>query len=128
MLCRIKTEDLFLSPTKAMRAIVGNEFTLIPGGVNVRLMFPRDISQQSILTRMARELGIDFSIVGGKLERYLDDVFGFLIINVKEKDRETVLTYLRDHNLYWEILDETEQGLSGDSAPQTAPGEAAGHE
>ena len=123
-----KTEELFLSPTKAMRAIVDNEFTLIPGGVNIRLMFPRDISQQSIITRMARELGIDFSIVGGKLERYLDDVFGFLIINVKDKDRETVLTYLRDKNLYWEILDEAEQGGFDDSAPRTALEEAVGHE
>ena len=39
-----KTEDLFLSPTKDMQAIVENEYTLIPGGTNIRLMFPRVIS------------------------------------------------------------------------------------
>ena len=88
-----------------MRAIVGNEFTLIPGGVNIRLMFPRDISQQSIITRMARSLDIDFSIVGGKLERYLDDVFGFLIINVPDAHKDAVLGYLEDNHLYWQILD-----------------------
>ena len=100
-----KTEDLFLSPTKDMQAIVENEYTLIPGGTNIRLMFPRVISQQSVITQMARALGIDFSIVGGKLERYLDDVFGFLIINVQDQDIEAVLSYLEEQHLYWEILD-----------------------
>ena len=99
-----KTEDLFLAPTKDMQAIVENEFTLIPGGTNIRLMFPREISQQSVITQMARALGIDFSIVGGKLERYLDDVFGFLIINVQDKDLDAVLQYLKTQNLFWEIL------------------------
>lgn len=100
-----KTEDLFLSPTKDMQAIVENEYTLIPGGTNIRLMFPRVISQQSVITQMARTLGIDFSIVGGKLERYLDDVFGFLIINVQDQDIEAVLRYLEEQHLYWEILE-----------------------
>ena len=100
-----KTEDLFLSPTKDMQAIVENEYTLIPGGTNIRLMFPRVISQQSVITQMARTLGIDFSIVGGKLERYLDDVFGFLIINVQDQDIEAVLSYLEEQHLYWEILE-----------------------
>ena len=100
-----KTEDLFLSPTKDMQAIVKNEYTLIPGGTNIRLMFPRVISQQSVITQMARALGIDFSIVGGKLERYLDDVFGFLIINVQDQDIEAVLSYLEEQHLYWEILE-----------------------
>lgn len=100
-----KTEDLFLSPTKDMQAIVENEYTLIPGGTNIRLMFPREISQQSVITQMARTLGIDFSIVGGKLERYLDDVFGFLIVNVQDQDIEAVLRYLKEQRLYWEILE-----------------------
>lgn len=100
-----KTEDLFLAPTKDMQAIVENEFTLIPGGTNIRLMFPREISQQSVITQMARALGIDFSIVGGKLERYLDDVFGFLIINVQDQNIDAVLRYLKEQRLYWEILE-----------------------
>ena len=99
-----KTENLFLSPTKEMQAMVEDEYTLIPGGTNIRLMFPREISQQSVITQMARTLGIDFSIVGGKLERYLDDVFGFLIINVQDKDLDAVLHYLKMQNLFWEIL------------------------
>ena len=100
-----KTEDLFLSPTKDMQAIVENEYTLIPGGTNIRLMFPRVISQQSVIAQMAGGVGIAVSTVGGKLERYLDDVFGFLIINVQDQDIEAVLSYLEEQHLYWEILE-----------------------
>lgn len=107
-----RTEDLFLSPTPEMRKLVTDEFTLLPGGVNIRLMFPRDISQQPVITRMARALAFDFSIVGGKLERYLDDVFGFLIINVAEKDLPGTLRYLREQHLHWQVL-----GMPADEAP-----------
>lgn len=99
-----KTEDLFLQPPSGMQAFVLEEITLIPGGTNIRLVFPRDISQDSIITRMARSLDIDFSIVGGKLERYIDDVFGTLIINVRDAEKDRVLSYLRDHAIPHTIL------------------------
>ncbi len=104
------TEELFLSPTKEMSKMVTDEYTLLKSGTNIRLMFPRDISQQSIITQMARSLDIDFSIVGGKLERYLDDVFGFLIINVPDAHKDAVLGYLENHHLYWQVLDNEEAG------------------
>ena len=37
-------------------------------------------------------------------------------------------SYLRERNLYWAVLDETESGLSPDPDPRTAPEEAAGNE
>ena len=100
------TEELFLSPTKEMEAIVSDEFTVIPGGINIRLHFPREISQQCVITSMARSLNIDFSIVGGKLERYLDDVFGVLIINVRREHKDRVIHYLEEHHLFWHILED----------------------
>ena len=99
------TSELFLSPTKEMRKMVTDEFCYIPGGTNIRLMFPKVISQDSVITHMARSLDIDFSIVGGKLERYLDNVFGFLIINVREHDKDKVIEYLQKQHLYWQELD-----------------------
>lgn len=100
-----RTEDLFLSPTPEMRTMVVDQFTVLPEGINIRLMFPRPISRQAIITRMARSLDCDFSIVGGKLERYLDDVFGFLIINVAEADVPTVLQYLDEQQVPWQKLE-----------------------
>lgn len=99
------TEELFLSPPEKLRKLIEEEYTLIPDGVNIRLMFPRHISQDAVITRMAKALDIEFSIVGGKLERYIDDVLGFLIINIKPEHEEMVIAYLKDKQLFWEILD-----------------------
>ncbi|MCD8138353.1 MAG: methionine ABC transporter ATP-binding protein [Planctomycetaceae bacterium] len=98
------TEDLFLSPPENLKRFIDEEYTLLPG-INIRLTFPRHISQDSVITRMARELEIEFSIVGGKLERYIDDVLGFLIINIRPENLDAVLKYLEDHQLFWEVLD-----------------------
>lgn len=104
------TERLFLSLPENLRRFFEEDFTYIPDGVNIRLMFPRDISQDSVITAMARELDIDFSIVGGKLDRYLDDVFGVLIINVKPEHLDRVAGYLRRNKLYWQMLDGPQAG------------------
>lgn len=100
-----KTEELFLAPDETLKRFVEDEYTLIPSGTNIRMMFPRQISQDAVITTMARELDISFSIVGGKLERYLDDVLGFLIINVADEHLDAVTRYMREKNLYWEVLD-----------------------
>lgn len=102
--CMGKTEELFIAAPKGLRRFVEDEYTLIPTGTNIRLMFPREISQDAVITTMARELDISFSIVGGKLDRYLDDVLGFLIINVPDEHLEAVYRYLKEKNLHWEVL------------------------
>ena len=103
--CLGKTEELFLSPSDTLEKFAENEYTLIPSGTNIRMMFSRDISQEAVITTMARELDISFSIVGGKLERYLDDVLGFLIINVPDEHLVSVTTYMQQKKLHWEVLD-----------------------
>lgn len=100
------TDELFLAPTTDMKKLITDEFTLIPGGTNIRLWFPKNIAKDAVITTMARELNVDFSIIGGKLERYLDDVRGFLMINVADKDLENVLNYLQKEQLYWEVMDD----------------------
>jgi D-methionine transport system ATP-binding protein len=101
------TEELFLDPPENLNKLFEEEYTSIPGGVNIRLRFPRNISQGAVITRMARELDIDFSIAGGMLERYLDDVMGYLIINVPPEHLDRVIAYMRDKGLYWTVLDDS---------------------
>jgi len=100
-----KTDTLFLAPTPDLKKLTEDEYALIPTGTNIRLWFPKEISQDAVITSMARALDIDFSIVGGKLERYLDDVRGFLIINVDDEHLEMVLNYLQEKQLFWEVMD-----------------------
>ncbi len=103
--CMGKTEELFITSARGLRKFVEDEYTIIPSGTNVRLMFNRDTSQQATVTSMARELDIDFSIVGGKLDRYLDDVLGFLIINVAKEHLQVVTEYLDKKNIGWEVIE-----------------------
>ena len=99
-----KTEDLFLKNSKALKALIGEEEILPSEGINIRLFFPKDNSNDSIITAMARELNIDFSIVWGKLERFRDDVLGSLVINIKEKQKDEVIKYLKSKNMQWEVI------------------------
>jgi D-methionine transport system ATP-binding protein len=100
------TANLFLAPTEKLKKLIEDEYTLIPSGANIRLIFPRELSQQHVITTMARELDIDFSIAGGKLERYQNDILGFLIINVKDEHLEMVLKYLRKKELQCQVVDQ----------------------
>ncbi len=102
------TDKLFLAPGKELRKLIRDDYAVIPSGTNVRLMFPREIANESIITRMARELDTNFSVVGGRIERYRDDVMGFLIINVADKDLDSVLAWLKDNCIPWEVMHDGE--------------------
>jgi D-methionine transport system ATP-binding protein len=100
-----KIESLFLKPDEKMRKFLGEDEILPQNGVNIRLYFPSDISNKSIVTAMARELNIDFSIVWGKLEKLGDKVVGSLVINIDNQNSAKVKKFLKDNtNIVWEIL------------------------
>ena len=53
---------------------------------------------------MARDLDMDFSIVWGKLERFREDVLGSLVINVNEEESKSVIGYLKEKKIQWEVI------------------------
>ncbi|MDR3345777.1 MAG: methionine ABC transporter ATP-binding protein [Campylobacteraceae bacterium] len=98
-------ETLFLKPDEKMRKFLGEEEILPQNGVNIRLYFPSTISNKSIVTMMARELGIDFSIVWGKLEKLGDKVVGSLVINIDERNSSKVQDFLDNKtDIVWEVI------------------------
>ena len=94
---------LFLHPNEKMREFLGEEEMLPLVGVNIRLFFPPNVANRSIITNMARELDIDFSIVWGKLERLDKFVLGSLVINIKRADLARVEEYISNHGVIYEI-------------------------
>lgn len=99
-----KVEEIFLNPSKEMENLLGEEDVLPEEGVNIKIFFPKELSQNSIITSMARELNIDFSIVWGRLEKFSVGVLGSLVINVAESEKQKVYNYLNDKNVHWEVL------------------------
>lgn len=98
------TEEIFLRNTKGLRKLIGEESIILPKGTNIKILFPKDISNDAIITTMARELNIDVSIIFGKLEQFKEDILGSLIINVSDKSGEKVKQYLTDKGIRWEEM------------------------
>jgi D-methionine transport system ATP-binding protein len=97
-------EDLFLEPPHELKDLIGEEEILPKEGANIKIFFPKEHSQRTIITSMARELNIDFSIVWGKLERFREDVLGSLVINVDEKYEEQIFRFLESQGMSWEVI------------------------
>jgi len=101
-----KAEDLFLKPGTSLKKFLGEEDELLPDdGVNIKLFFPSNSSENALITKMARELEIDFSIVWGKLEKFRDDILGGLVINIKEEDKDKVIKYLESKDILLEVIE-----------------------
>ena len=77
-------------------------YIVLPDGTNIRILFPKEISNDSIITSMARDLDINFSIICGKLEKYRQDVLGSLVINVLDEHKEKITKYLDSKGVRWE--------------------------
>ncbi|KHD35596.1 methionine ABC transporter ATP-binding protein [Clostridium acetobutylicum] len=100
-----EVENLFLNPSSEMKKLIGqsDDDVLPKEGINIRVIFPKNSSEDALITSMARELNVDFSIVWGKLERFRDDVLGSLVINISEENKEVICNYLVSHNAIWEV-------------------------
>ena len=101
-----KSEKLFLKPGLSLKKFLGEEEeeTLPTEGINIKIYFPSECSENALITKMARETNIDFSIVWGKLEKFRDNVLGSLVINIEEKDKEIIFNYLKNKNIEWEVI------------------------
>lgn len=99
-----ETEEIFLKNTEGLRKLLGEENIVLPKGTNIKILFPKDISNDSIITNMARELNLDVSIVFGRLEKFKDDVLGSLIINVPDERGKEVREFLNNKNIRWEEI------------------------
>lgn len=98
-------EELFLKPDKDLQKLLGENEVLPESGVNIKIFFPKEYSQQCIITSIARELDIDFSIVWGKLEKFRDNVLGSLVINTNEKYKENICKFLDEKSIIWEVIE-----------------------
>ncbi|MGL6107182.1 methionine ABC transporter ATP-binding protein [Romboutsia sp.] len=98
------TEEIFLQNTKGLRKLIGEENIVLPEGTNIKILFPKDVSNDSVITSMARELDIDFSIVFGRLEKFREDILGSLIINTEVENSKKVKAYLSSKGMRWEEI------------------------
>lgn len=101
-----RPESLFVKPPhEEIEAFLheGSE-TLPESGVNIRLYFNDDSADEPLITRAARQLSTDISIMWAKVEDFRDRRYGTIIINVAETDKERVIAFLETQTVIWEVL------------------------
>ncbi|MGB0989844.1 MAG: NIL domain-containing protein, partial [Halarcobacter sp.] len=96
--------ELFLKPDEKMKHFLGESEVVPAQGVNIKLYFPKDNAYQSFITKMARELDMDFNIVWGKLEEINTHIVGNMVINIEEVNQQKVIDYIKEHDIVWEVL------------------------
>ena len=100
-----RPEELFVKPIKEVKQFLQEESGHLPDtGINIQLFFTDESSDDPVITMMARSLDINFSICWGKLEDFRSSVFGSLVINIQEEDKEKVCAYLDEKKVLWEVL------------------------
>lgn len=104
MVAEGRPEELFVHPNKDVKEFLQEESDLLPEkGINIQLFFT-DKTSDPVITKLARELDIDFSICWAKLEDFRHDIYGSLVINIEAKDKEQVLKFLDANDVVWEVL------------------------
>lgn len=97
-----KVEEIFLNGSKELHKFLGKEELLHSlDGVNLQIMLLENDDSKHILSKLARNLDVDFSILGGKVERYRDKHLGSLTINFQKKDVSKVKEYLTKEQIVW---------------------------
>ena len=99
--------SLFLRPNKKMKEFLGESDFLPSEGINIKLYFPKEVAQKTLITSMARELDIDFNIVWGRIEKLNQIALGNIVINIKEENKEAILSYIQKSGVLWELVDES---------------------
>ncbi|MDO4266341.1 MAG: methionine ABC transporter ATP-binding protein [Eubacteriales bacterium] len=102
-----KPEELFILPNPDVRQFLGGIPDILPKqDVNIQLFFLDDTAGDHVITDLARERNLSFSIVWGKIESFRNNALGSLVINIKNEDLEVVTEYLDSHKVRWEKMEE----------------------
>jgi D-methionine transport system ATP-binding protein len=95
-------DTLFMNQPGELKKFLGEEqFRVEKGGVNIELILSDEDDSKNIVSRMSRELDMDFSIQNGEMSKYRDKNLGFLVINFEEEKKSLVESYLNDKDIIW---------------------------
>lgn len=101
-----KVEDVFMEQPPVLKRLLGKEELLLPEtGSNIRLIMSAAQTQEPVLSKLTKECDVDFSIIGGKMERYKEHMIGSLIINIKAEKQEEVTNFFKRNGYKWEFID-----------------------
>lgn len=100
------TDEIFTMRPKALINLLGDkEIILSENERSIEFFYSKENSNEQIVTQLARELDIDFSIIGGELDSFSEKSINSIIIKVESKHFENIKEYFDNNNILWrEIL------------------------
>ena len=99
-------EQTFLNHPQALKNLIGQKELMLPEtGVNMEIFLSKEISSKPIITQMARDLSVNFMILGGGMEGYRNNMLGSIVINVAGEYFAKVERYLSAHNVMWKYIE-----------------------
>ena len=98
-----KVEDIFLDKTKVLEELLGSlEDNVIPKqGVNIEIVERKNIQKGSLLSSLAIDTKVKYSLVWGGADKYRDKILGSFVINIKDSDKSKIINYLNENHIEW---------------------------
>ncbi len=96
-----RVEDIFLDNPKALEELLGeSDRDFIPNtGVNIEIINRDGTQSLDILSKIAIETKVLYSVVWGKVDKYRDNVLSSFIINVSKDDENKIIDCLDKHKI-----------------------------
>ena len=105
-----ETGVIFSSKPLSLQNLIGEENFIFPTtGITINMTLEKELCVSPFLSRMARKLNIDFSILKGETDLYRDNISSNISISVAENDLELVENYLQEKGALFRRLETGEQ-------------------
>ena len=90
-----RPEELFVMPNEDIMEFLGRTDENLPdSGRNIRVFFTENAEKVMLITNMARDLNVNFSICRADMTDFRGRIMGSLVLNVDDNDADRVLKYL----------------------------------
>ncbi len=98
-----RVEDIFLDKPKVLKDLLGvSGDNIIPKqGVNIEIVERKNLQKGSLLSSLAIDTKVKYSLVWGGADKYRDRILGSFVINVEDKDKSTIISYLNENHIEW---------------------------
>ena len=97
--------SVFARYSKSLQNLLGEtEITIPKDGVTLKIIIPDRKETDNLLSLIAINLGVPFSLVGGHIEQYREQKIGTFFIQIKKEYEERVKNYLKDKYVEYESV------------------------
>ena len=99
-------EAIFSEKPEALQDLTGSDKRVLPRtGRNIEIFLSKHNADQPVVTKMARALDADFSIVGGELESYKEMPINSVVINIPDATADAARRYMSENGIAWRELE-----------------------